>query len=70
MMGFSGGLLYMCGPAELGGRAGQPISSTEHSCAQRIQIPGMPAMTCQELHPQELGEKAVKIQMVEATMAE
>ena len=69
MMAFSGGLLYMCGPPRYGGRAGQPVSPTDHSCLRPIEIPGMPAMTCQELNPQHLGAKAVKIQMAEAILA-
>ena len=59
----------MCGPPEYGGRAGQPVSGTEHSCLRPVQIPGMPAMTCRELNPQDLGDKAVKIRIAEATLA-
>lgn len=69
MMAFSGGLLYMCGPADLGGRAGQPVHSNAHFCDDQIQIPGMPPMTCRELYPQDVGDKAVKIQLAEVTMA-
>lgn len=68
MMAFSGGFMYMCGPADQGGRAGQPASHYGHDCNDLIRIPGMPPMTCRELNPQDLEDKAIKIQIAEATM--
>ncbi|KAF2128280.1 glycosyltransferase family 1 protein [Dothidotthia symphoricarpi CBS 119687] len=70
MMAFSGGLLYMCGPADLGGRGGQPALHDQHNCTDFVRIPGLPPMTCIELNPQDVGDKRSKIQMAEATMAE
>jgi hypothetical protein len=68
MMAFSAGFVYMCGPADLGGRNGKPVDHRGHDCKDRIFIPGMPPMACRDLNPQDVGDKAVSIQSAEAAM--
>jgi hypothetical protein len=67
-MAFSAGFMYMCGPAHFGGRSGKPIAHDSHNCEERVNIPGMPPMTCRDLYPQNVGDKASKIHAAEATM--
>ena len=58
----------MCGPAHFGGRSGKPMSQDWHDCEDGVTIPGMPPMTCRDLNPEDVGDKASKIHAAEATM--
>jgi hypothetical protein len=67
-MAFSAGFVYMCGPAGLGGRSGKLMDHAPHDCEAPILIPGMPPMTCHDLNPQDVGDKAPRIRSAEAMM--
>jgi len=60
--------MHMCGPAQFGGRSGKPMSQDSHDCEDGVTIPGMPPMTCRDLNPEDVGDKASKIHAAEATM--
>ncbi|KAL1793717.1 hypothetical protein ACET3X_008699 [Alternaria dauci] len=44
------------------------MEQTVHDCDEAVLIPGMPPMTCRDLNPQDVGDKAIKIQIAETIM--
>ncbi|RYN53709.1 hypothetical protein AA0118_g9554 [Alternaria tenuissima] len=70
MMAFSGGFMYMCGPTEPQTKSAEFMKQNTHDCDKDILIPGMLPMTCHDLNPQDVGDKAIKIQIAKTTMTQ
>lgn len=62
--------MYMCGPTKAQTRKAESMEQTIHDCNKDILIPGMLPMTCHDLNPQDVGDKAIKIRMAETTMTQ
>lgn len=60
--------MYMCGPTESQTKSAEFTKQNTHDCDKDILIPGMLPMTCHDLNPQDVGDKAIKIQIAKTTM--